>query len=126
MERLDRQDGMTLIEVSIAMATVAIISFGVLLGFSTASAQDRQAFEVTRSQHTAIAMLEQVEATPYEDLFAVAGIPFQVVLGKYTYDVQVTQIQADLLALEVICRSTADGSYSIRLVTMKTLKEELF
>ncbi len=125
MQRPDGQSGSTLIEVAVAMATVAILSFSVLLGFSTATTQDRQAYEVTRVQNSATAMLEIIESIPHDDLKAIAGIQFSIYLDSHVITAQVTEVSDDLLALEATAMVASDGSYPVRLVTLKTRKEEL-
>ena len=126
MQSRAEEQGTTLVEVAVAMSTVAILAFGIMLGFTTAGVQDRQSYEVSRSQNVCVSMLEQVESADYTELLQIAGAPpLQFAVGRWRFSVQVTQIQGDLLALEATCQEASSGSYPVRLVTLKTLKEEL-
>ncbi len=124
---INRRDesGTTLVEVAIAMTVVAILAFGILLGFTTADIQDREAYELTRSQNVCTSMLEQVESLTFADLLNYTGQVVVFDIDKWHFDVTVNQLQGDLLSIEVVSTSRADGSHRVRLVTLKTLKEEI-
>ena len=124
MDSRENEAGSTLIEVAIAMATIAVLAFGVLLGFTTASSQDRQSYEFTRAQNACTATIETIEAMPYELLFQYAGPQLPYTFGEWDLTIQITQVQNDLLALSVTAVSNADGSNQVSLVTLKTMKEE--
>ncbi|HGY91492.1 MAG TPA: hypothetical protein ENK43_10000 [Planctomycetes bacterium] len=124
---IDRRDesGTTLVEVAVAMTVVAILAFGILLGFTTADIQDREAYELTRSQNVCTSMLEQVESLSFTDLLNYTGQVVTFDIDKWHFDVTVNQLQGDLLSIEVVSTARADGSHRVRLVTLKTLKEEI-
>lgn len=125
MMLIDKQeDGFSLLEVAIAMGTVAILSFGVMFGFTISSSQDRDAYEFQRSQAQCQELIEQAESFSYEELFAIAGNPMVFVRDNLTCSINVTQIQSDLLAIVTNVQTTLDGTYQVTLTTLKTQKQE--
>lgn len=120
------QSGSTLIEVAVAMATVAILSFSVMLGFSTASTQDRQAREIAQLQDGAVAALEFWESLPHDVLIGLAGFTFAIPpTGQVQVTVTVTEVSNDLISLEAVAVDASTGRNPVRLVTLKTRKEEV-
>ncbi len=119
------EGGTTLVEVAVAMTVVAILAFGILLGFTTADIQDREAYELTRSQNVCTSMLEQVESLTFTELLNYTGQVVTFDIDKWHFDVTVNQIQGDLISIEVVSQARSDGSHRVRLVTLKTLKEEV-
>ena len=88
-----RQSGFTLIEVSIAMATVAVLAFGVMLAFTTSSIQDRDAYETTRTQNIAVSMMEQVEAMSFAELQLLDGQVLPFVIERWTFIISVNLVR---------------------------------
>ncbi|MCA9323040.1 MAG: hypothetical protein KDB53_20025 [Planctomycetes bacterium] len=120
------EGGATLVEVAVAITVVAILAFGVLLGFTTAGVQDRSSYELTRSQNVCTALIEQVESMSFDELLALAG-PAQdatPVGGKWQLQVRVTEVQRDLLSIECSSQVQSDGSHFVSLVTLKSKKGE--
>ncbi len=120
----EEEAGFSLLEVAIAMSTIAILSFGVMFGFTISTSQDRDAYEFQRSQAKAQELIEQAESFSYDDLFNIAGDPLVFFQGDLTCTITVTQIQADLLAVVADVRTTGTGRYQVTLTTLKTLKQE--
>ncbi|MFT7617896.1 MAG: type II secretory pathway pseudopilin PulG [Planctomycetota bacterium] len=119
-----KQDGFSLLEVAIAMATIAILSFGVMFGFTITASQDRDAYELSRSQAQCQELIEQAESFSYDDLFAIAGNPMVFTRDNLTCTINVTQIQSDLLAIVTSVETTIQGTYQVTLSTLKTQKQE--
>ncbi len=126
MHRRHGQAGFTLLEVAIAMVTMAVLAFGVMFGFTAASGQDRQAYELQRSQNHAVSLIEQVESFEYDVLFAISGNELVFNVENMRYRVTVTQIQSDLLAISARVDHAANGAYPVTLTTLKTMKQEAF
>ncbi len=124
MNVLEEEAGFSLLEVAIAMSTIAILSFGVMFGFTISTSQDRDAYEFQRSQALAQELIEQAESFSYDELFNIAGAPLPFTRGNFTCTITVTQIQADLLAVVADVRTTDSGAYQVTLTTLKTLKQE--
>lgn len=121
------QDGSTLVEVAVAMATVAILAFSVMLGFSTSTSQDRQALEVTRLQDAAVALLETFESRDHDELLLLDGwsLPIVPENSSILATITFTEVSDDLVALEVVAVDETTGLNPVRLVTLKTRKEEV-
>ena len=119
-----QQGGFSLLEVAIAMSTLAVLSFGVMFGFTLSGSQDREAYEIQRAQAQAQELIEQAESFSYEDLLAMVGNPVPFNQGDFTCTITVTQIQGDLLAIVANVKNTQNGAYEVSLTTLKTMKQE--
>ena len=124
MNSQSEEAGFTLLEVAIAMTTVAMLAFGVMFGFTTSSFNDRDAFELQRSQSHAVSLLEQAESFDYATLLAVAGQELVFQVEGMRYSLMITQIQADLIALRATVQNQASGAHRVTLTTLKTMKRE--
>jgi Tfp pilus assembly protein PilV len=123
-ERSD--DGFSLIEIAIAITSTAILALGVMMVFTTAGVQDRDAYETTRTQNVCASLMEQVEAFTFAELAVFAGGTFGWTEGRWTVQVTVTQIKTDLIAVETRTDVTDDpDDVPVRLVTLKAIKDEV-
>lgn len=119
-------DGFSLIEIAIAITSTAALALGVMMVFTTAGVQDRDAYEVTRTQNVAASLMEQVEAFSFDELAAFAGNTFTWIIDKWRVTITVTQIQSDLLAVETTARAASDPNETpMRLVTLKAIKDDV-
>ncbi|MEZ6195677.1 MAG: hypothetical protein R3F20_08095 [Planctomycetota bacterium] len=125
MQQKRGDEGFTLIEIAVALTSTAILAVGVMLVFTTATFQDRDAYETTRTQNVCGSLMEQVEAFEFEELAVFAGNTFSWHIERWTMTISVVQIQPDLLAIETTARVTDDpDSETLRLVTVKAIKDE--
>ena len=126
MQELRNEEGSSLIEVSIAIASAAVLMLGVMASFTTSNKQDRDAFEETRSQNVCSSMMEQIESLEFEELANYAGLTVVQEIEKWTFTIQVVQIQTDLLAIHVTVSTTNnhDAVPDVELMTLKTIKDE--
>ncbi|MCB9831285.1 MAG: type II secretion system protein [Planctomycetes bacterium] len=118
------QQGFTLLEVAIAMMVLAILSFGVMYGFTMAAGQDRDSYELQRAQNHAVSLIEQAESFDYATLFSIAGQELTFEVENMHYSLLVTQIEGDLLAIEATVSRASDGAYAVTLTTLRTMKDE--
>ena len=119
-------DGFSLIEIAIAITSTAILALGVMMVFTTAGVQDRDAYETTRTQNVCASLMEQVEAFTFDELAVFAGNSFSWTTERWTVTVTVTQLQNDLIAVETQSRVTSNPDEEpVRLVTLKAIKDEV-
>ncbi len=123
---MQNEEGTSLIEVSIAIASAAVLMLGVMASFTTSTKQDRDAFEETRSQAVCASMMAQIESLEFEELAVYAGLTVVQMIDKWTFTIQVVQVQTDLLAIHVTVSTTneLDSVPDVELMTLKTIKDE--
>ena len=119
-------DGFSLIEVAIAITSTAALALGVMMVFTTAGVQDRDAYEVTRTQNVAASLMEQAEAFSFDELAVFAGNSFGWTVERWEVQITVTQLQTDLIAVETTALVGGDpNAVPIRLVTLKAIKDDV-
>ena len=71
-------------------------------------------------------MMEQVEAMPFADLMALASNPLSLNFERWSFQIVVNKLDSDLASIEILAWVTAQQSGHVRLVTLKSRKQEAF
>ena len=116
--------GFTLLEVAVAMCATAVLSLGVMLAFSTSGTQDRGAYETTRTQSACVALMEQIEAFSFDQLMLLDGQQLSFASDRWTFQVAIDRVNADLLRITTGVAVTSDGSTPMQIVTLRSRKQE--
>lgn len=110
--------GLTLLEVTITVALLALILVGVLGALSTGALAQRSNTGMLGCQLLSRQVLEELKSVPYDGLAAFDGKSVDDVSGKYRATISVFPAATNLMELEVVAASREDPGTAFRLVTL--------
>ena len=117
--------GLSLLEMSIAMALLAIVLTGMAMGFGASFKAVNGAKRVTGGSKFLESVMQNVGAQPYDNLLAMNGNQFfdQTTLGdsNFTVDLVVFQTEVELLQVEA---TLTDTLTTRELATITTLRSQ--
>lgn len=116
--------GLTLLEMSIAMAVLSVILSGVAMGFGASLKAVSVARRVTGGSQYLETVMQNISAQPYENLLAMNGNQFfdQPLLADSNFTVDLTTFEAeiDMLQIEATLRDRRTNRELGTITTMRT------
>jgi prepilin-type N-terminal cleavage/methylation domain-containing protein len=116
--------GLTLLEMSIAMAILSVILAGVAMGFGASLKAVNSARRITGGSQYLESVMQNLSAQPYENLLAMNGNQFfdQPLLADSNFTVDLTTFEAeiDMLQIEATLRDRRTNRELGTITTMRT------
>jgi len=110
--------GLTLIEITITIAILALIMIGVLTSLSTSFMAQRNNTDLLECQFLTQRVLEEIKSTSYDGLLSFNGTRVDDASGKYRASISASSVAANLVQVEVVTAAREKPQNSTRMVTL--------
>jgi len=113
-----RLRGLTLLEIMVTIALLALIMIGILASLSTSFLAQRNNTDLLECQFLSQRVLEEVKSTSYDGLLSFNGTHVDDTSGKYRASISASNAAANLVQVEVVTAAREKPINSTRVVTL--------
>ena len=110
--------GLTMIEIMVTIALLALIMIGILASLSTSFLAQRNNTDLLECQFLSQRVLEEVKSTSYDGLLSFNGTHVDDTSGKYRASISASNAAANLVQVEVVTAAREKPQNSTRMVTL--------
>ncbi len=110
--------GLTMVEITITIAILALIMIGVLTSLSTSFMAQRNNTDLLECQFLTQRVLEEVKSTSYDGLLSFNGTRVDDPSGKYRASISASSAATNLVRVEVVTTARDNPESSARMVTL--------